>query len=151
MDKVNSSKEMIIQRILKWGNTNPKKLFRIDGLGALLSAILLGIVLVKLEYLFGIPKSTLYFLASLPCLFAVYDFYCYYKIDKRVGFYLKGIAILNLIYFCISIALAIYHRKEITNLGWIYIFMEILIICVLAFIELEVAKRQTESTKNLMK
>jgi hypothetical protein len=62
---------MPIKRIVEWSNTNPKKLFLIDGLGALLSAILLGVVLVQLEYLFGIPKSTLYFLASLPCLFTI--------------------------------------------------------------------------------
>lgn len=138
---------MIIERIIKWGNTNPKKLFRIDGLGAIISTIVLGIVLVKLEYLFGIPKPTLYFLASLPCLFAIYDFYCYYKIDNNLGKFLKLIAITNFMYCCLSIGLALYHRKDISNLGWIYILIEIAIVSGLALIELKVAKRQTELTK----
>lgn len=56
---------MTIKKILEWGNANPKKLFQIDGLGAILSAILLGIILVRFERFFGIPVSTLYFLASL--------------------------------------------------------------------------------------
>ena len=76
---------MIVEKILRWGSDNPKKLFLLDGLGAILSAILLGVVLVNQQALFGIPKPTLYFLASLPCLFAVYDFYCYLMILKPVN------------------------------------------------------------------
>ncbi|GAB5465247.1 MAG: hypothetical protein Kapaf2KO_06830 [Candidatus Kapaibacteriales bacterium] len=139
---------MTTKRMLEWGNANPKKLFQIDGFGALLSAILLGVVLVKLEYLFGIPKPTLYFLASLPCLFAIYDFYCYYKVDKNLGIFLQGIAIANLVYCCLSMGFAIYHMKEITNLGWIYILVEILVVCTIALAELEVAKRQIKSGNN---
>jgi drug/metabolite transporter (DMT)-like permease len=140
--KCKFKKKMTVENIVKWGNANPKKLFLIDGFGAIVSAILLGIVLVKLQSIFGIPKSTLYFLASIPCFFAFYDFYCYYKIDKKVALFLKGIAIANLIYCCLSVGLAIYHIEEITKLGWIYILTEILIVCGLAFIELKVAKSQ---------
>ncbi len=117
-----------------------RKLFLLDGFGAILSAILLGIVLVKLERLFGIPKSTLYVLASLPCLFAIYDFYCYFKIEKNLKKFLKGIAIVNLLYCCLSIGLAFYHYQEITYLGWTYIIVEILIVVTLAIIELSFAK-----------
>ena len=53
--------------------SHPKKLFLIDGLGAILSAFLLGYVLVKLERVFGIPSKTLYFLATLPMFFVIYD------------------------------------------------------------------------------
>ncbi|MGC6423012.1 MAG: hypothetical protein ACON47_03735 [Flavobacteriaceae bacterium] len=84
---------MVLKRIIAWGNENPKRIFEIDGFGAILSAFLLGIVLVKLENLFGIPKPTLYVLASFPGLFAIYDFYSYFIIDKNLGFFLKGIAI----------------------------------------------------------
>lgn len=136
-----------MERILKWGNANPKKLFQIDGFGAIVSAILLGIVLVNLEYLFGIPKPTLYFLASFPCLFAVYDFYCYFKIDNNLGKFLKIIVSANIIYCGLSIGLAIYHRENISNLGWMYILMEIAIVSGLSSIELKVAKRQEELTK----
>ena len=136
---------MTIKKILEWGNANPKKLFQIDGLGAILSAILLGIILVRFERFFGIPVSTLYFLASLPIFFAIYDFYSYFRIDKNLGKYLKIIGITNLIYCFLSIGLAVFHREEITNLGWAYILIEILIVSSLAIIELGVAKRQLES------
>lgn len=138
---------MIIRRIIDWGSNNPKKIFPIDGFGAIFSALMLGIVLVRLESVFGIPVPTLYFLAILPCLFAVYDFYCYFKIEKRLGLYLKVIAIINIIYCFISIGLAIYHIEEIKNLGWIYILSEVLIVFLLSIIELRIAKNLNKSSK----
>lgn len=132
---------MTIKKIVAWGSRNPKKLFQIDGIGAVLSAFLLGVVLVKWEALFGIPRSTLYFLAVLPCFFAIYDVYCYLKIDKKQGVYLQGIAIINLIYCCLSLGLAISHKEKITNLGWMYIVTEIVIVGGLAYIELKVAQK----------
>lgn len=130
---------MLIKQISDWGTANPKTLFQIDGFGAILSAILLGVVLVRLESVFGIPKTTLYFLASLPCLFAFYDFYCLFKPDKHLGIFLKGIAISNLTYCFLSMGMAIYHRAEITILGWTYILVEISIVGMLAYMEWSVA------------
>ena len=121
-------------------NTYLKKLFLLDGFGAILSAFLLGVVLVKLESYFGIPKSSLYFLATLPCFFAIYDFYCYFKIEKNLDRFLKRIAIVNLLYCCLSIILAFYHYQEITSLGWIYIIGEIIIVVIIAQIELTAVK-----------
>lgn len=118
---------------------NPRKLFLLDGIGALVSAFSLGVVLVQLEAFFGIPRNTLYFLAFLPCLFAAYDFYCYWRIKENWRVYLKAIAIVNLLYCVISLALAFYHIEHITFLGWGYIIIEILIVVVLANIELKVA------------
>lgn len=115
----------------------------IDGIGAILSAFLLGIVLVELRRIFGIPKSTLYFLAVLPCLFAIYDFYCYRKIDENLGIFLEGIAIMNLIYCGLSIGLAFWHYQEITQFGWIYIILEVMIIITLVILELRIAKSLT--------
>ena len=127
---------------MKYFDINPKKLFQIDGLGAVLSAILLGVVLVKLERIFGIPESTLYLLALIPCVFAVYDFYCYYRLKNRLGQYLKGIAFMNLGYCCLSLALALYHWNVITTLGWTYILLEISIIVLLVSVEFRVARKQ---------
>ena len=119
--------------------SHPKKLFLIDGLGALLSAFLLGFVLVKLERVFGIPSKTLYFLASMPVFFAIYDLYCIRKNNNGLGNFMKGIAIINLTYCCISILFAFYHLGTITIFGWSYLIIEILIIIILTIIEYKVA------------
>ncbi|WP_234974633.1 hypothetical protein [Tenacibaculum agarivorans] len=112
----------------------------IDGIGATVSAFLLGILLVRFEKLFGIPTSSLYFLAVIPLFFIVYDFYCYHKSHHKTGALLKGIAILNLMYCGVSLGFAVYHFDTITILGWIYIVIEIIIVFFLALIEFTVGE-----------
>jgi amino acid transporter len=133
---------MKINQILENIDLDPKMLFLIDGFGAILSAFLIGVLLVKFENYIGIPTSTLYFLATLLILFAAYDLYCFRKQNEKLGRYLKGIAIINLLYCFLSIGFAFYHSRTITNLGWAYIIVEILIVVTLAILELEIAKRK---------
>ena len=120
---------------------NPRQLFLVDGFGALISSFMLGIVLVKLESIFGIPSLVLYFLASFPILFALFDIYCYVQLNNSSVHYLKIISVLNLSYCCLSIGLALFHFEVITGLGLAYLALEILIVFALAFIEWEVANR----------
>ncbi|WP_417786246.1 hypothetical protein [Tenacibaculum sp.] len=131
----------MIKRLLKSFTLNPKKLFLIDGLGAVLSAFLLSVVLVNFESIIGIPTSSLYLLAIFPIIFTFYDFYCYQKTHHKLKPFLKGIAMANLLYSCFSIGLGFYHSKTVTNLGWTYILVEVLIIIILSIFELIVAKQ----------
>ena len=119
----------------------PKLLFILDGVGAMLSAFLLGVVLVRLEKIFGLPSSTLYFLATLPIIFAIYDFLSYRKINSKGGRLLRGIGTMNLVYCLLSIGLAFYHTKTITSFGWTYILVEVSIVMTLAIMELRMANR----------
>ena len=118
---------------------DPRILFLADGMGAILSALLLGVVLVKLENVFGIPKSILYLLAVIPCAFAIYDLCCFCTKNIDTPTYLKGIAYMNLLYCCLSIVLAVYHFEKIKIFGWLYIVLEIIIIIALAIYELKVS------------
>jgi len=122
-------------------NINPKQLFLIDGFGAIFSAILLGVVLVRLEPIFGIPESALYLLTIIPCFFAAYDFYCYFQVEKKIDTFLKGIAIMNGMYCIISIVTTFFHRKTISIYGWVYIILEIIIACSLAVFEFKIANK----------
>lgn len=133
---------MLIPKISNLVNSlssNPRKLFLLDGLGALLSIFLLGIVLVQLETFFGVPRSTLYFLAFLPCLFALYDLYCHQKVKENLGFHLKVIASLNILYCFISIGLACFHYQQLTLLAWAYFIIEIILVLTIAALEIRVA------------
>ncbi len=127
---------MIIERF----KTNPKKLLIIDGVGAIISAFLLGVVLVKFENIFGIPKQTLYILASLPVLFAIYDLYAFKQENNKIYMFIKNIALLNILYCFILIGFAFYHIETIKFFGWIYIIVEIFIVAILASIELKISR-----------
>lgn len=132
---------MTLRNLINKAGLNPQKLFLIDGLGAILSAFLLGVVLTRFEQVFGIPSKTLYFLAIIPIFFAIYDLYSYQKKHQKVGLLLKGIAILNLIYCLISVALIGLHLNTITIFGCIYFLIEIVIVLILMSIEFKVAKK----------
>jgi hypothetical protein len=131
---------MKFEDLITKAELNPKKLFLIDGFGAILSAFLLGVVLVKFEEIFGIPTYVLYFLATIPIFFVIYDVFCYQK-HLKIGLLLKGIAVLNILYCCVSIGLISYHFSSITILGWTYVIVEIILVSFLAMIEFRVGKR----------
>jgi hypothetical protein len=120
-------------------NINPKKLFLIDSIGALLSAILLGLVLARFENIFGMPPKTLYALSFIACIFSIYSFLCFSGKIENWRPYLKIIAIANLLYCLLTIGLIIYFYQKLTVLGLIYFVLEIIIITILAMIELKTA------------
>ncbi|MEL6718545.1 MAG: hypothetical protein AAFP82_07500 [Bacteroidota bacterium] len=118
---------------------NVRTLFLIDAAGALLSAFMLGIVLMNLEHIFGIPPSTLSLLAIIPCGFAIYDIICYFKAQEKSNLLLKGIAYANLAYCGLSISFAFYHTSSLSIFGWLYIIGEIFIVVLLSRLEIKTA------------
>lgn len=130
---------MILQQIIHKMALKPRKLFLIDGFGALLSAFLLGVILVRFEGFFGMPANVLYVLSLMACVFAVYDFICYLRITKNWRPFLKAIAIANLIYCLISIGLIFHHFQKLTAYGILYFLFELAILFILIYIELKTA------------
>jgi uncharacterized membrane protein YfcA len=121
---------------------NPKQLFLIDSLGAVLSAFLLGIVLTSFETIFGMPHKVLYGLAALACLFAIYSFWNHARFKKNWRPYLRGIAIVNLLYCGLTAALVIYFHQELTKWGLTYFLLEMLVILVLVIVEFKTIARK---------
>lgn len=140
---------MLFEQIITKTTSNPRMLFLIDGLGALLSAFLLGVILTRFENTFGMPRNVLYFLSFLPSVFAAYDFICYFRISGNIGFYLKIIAFANLTYCTISICLVFHHYQKLTILGLIYFLVEIAIIIFLASIELKTISKLAEIDRKI--
>lgn len=124
-------------------NSN-KKLFLIDGIGALVSILFLGVVLVWLVDMIGMPKNVLYLLASLPIFFAIYSFSCYIFLKGNWKPFLKGIAVLNLLYCFLTIGLLFFFDHNLTFLGWTYFIIELIILGVLITIEFKVSSENSE-------
>jgi len=132
---------MTIKNYIPFTN-NPRKLLLFDAAGALLSAFLLGFVLVKFESFFGIPKNTLFLLATIPIFFALFDLSSFVTNILPIKTYLKSIALFNIGYCFLSYGFAIYNADVITLLGWVYIFSEVLIVLVLARLEFKLSQTQ---------
>ncbi len=119
----------------------PRKLLLVDGIGALLSAFLLSVVLIRFQSAVGMPPSVLRFLATWPVFFAGVDLIGYFRKKPEPRIFLRIIAICNLAYCGISSALLYHHAAELTALGWTYFVLELLIVLLLALMEWRVASQ----------
>ncbi len=116
----------------------------IDGLGALLSASILGIVLLRFEGVFGMPVPAIWFLFVTACALAIFSLTCCLFVQKGSRSYLRIIAFTNLEYGCITTGLVLYYFTELTGLGLLYFLLEVAVIATLAIIELKSASALSE-------
>lgn len=123
----------------------PKKLFLIDGIGALLSAFLSGFVWVYLQHHIGLPVSTLYALAIIALFYALYDLVCYSR-NKGVDF-IRGIALLNMVYCGLLLVLGIQHSQSLTYFGWGIVITECSVVALLVYVEFSMASKWTKKNK----
>lgn len=123
--------------LLKNLASNPKRLFLIDSLGALVTACLTGLVLTRFEAVFGIPPKVLYKLAVVAIIYAVYSISCFCFIKTNWKPFLTAIAIANSIYIFITIGLVFFFYPQVSVLGLFYFLGELTIIASLVFIELK--------------
>lgn len=119
----------------------PKRLFLIDAIGALVSAVMLGFVLTGFESSFGMPVKTLRILAIIPVLYFFYSFTCFVKTPRNWRKYLRAIAAANVSYCALTFGLLFYHFGPLTLLGIGYFVGEMVIILALALVELRLSNR----------
>lgn len=116
----------------------PRKLFLYDGLGALLSAILYGIVLVKLESVIGMSTRKLYTLSMLAGIYAIFSLTCYFKNVKNWRTFLSIIANANLFHCMLTMGFVYYSQFTLSKLGYVYFMLDILVILSIAILELRI-------------
>ncbi len=134
-------------KLIRSLQNNPTTIFIVDGIGALLTAFSLGFILVRFEEVFGIPSQALYKLAVIPIIYLGFDIFSYQQGQKHVGRNLTILAVLNLIYCCISLGIGIYHFQVLKIWGWLYIFNEIIIIVILSMFEIRVGREERAKHK----
>lgn len=123
-------------------NASSRKLFLIDAFGAFLSACMLGIVLIKFNTWFGMPKFILTYLSIAVLMMALFSLACYLIFPSRWQVYLKSMALVNGVYCCCTVGLMLFYRSELTALGWTYFIIECVIILLLVQWEWKVSKVQ---------
>lgn len=116
-------------------NPKIKKVFLIDGIGALLSAVLLGFVLTSFEDVFGMPRNVLFGLSSIAAVFSIYSFSCYFFNFKNLQLKLKLITSANVLYCFLTAYLVFHFYDNLTTLGLLYFILEIIVIFTLVVFE----------------
>jgi hypothetical protein len=117
---------------------NKYYIFLVDGLGASISTLFL-FVLASFESVFGMPKDILFQLIPVTGLFAVYSFSCYILKPQQWRRFLKGIAVANLLYCCVSLGLIYFFFDKLTWLGVLYFLSEKMVLLALSWFELRLS------------
>lgn len=116
-------------------NITVKQLFGADSIGAVLSAVMLGVVLPTFQQLVGMPVDVLHLLAAIPVVYSIYSLLCYLLVNRKWRSYLFIIATANILYCILTLSLVAYHYPMLTVWGIIYFTAEAAIIITLAYIE----------------
>ncbi|WP_269235518.1 hypothetical protein [Flavobacterium flavigenum] len=131
----------IIEKLTNHLVKKPKTLFLIDSIGAFLTALLLFAVLQNLTKYFGMPKTTLTILWSIAAFFCLYSALCFLLLKEKWRIYIRIISFANLLYCVLILIFLFIHYEQITALGLIYFSTETAIICILVYVELNVAAK----------
>jgi hypothetical protein len=124
---------------------NPKKLFFIDGAGAFLTAFLLFVVLRNFEEYIGMPETVLTGLSVLGALFCIFSVSCFLFLDKKWTLFIRIISVANLLYCVLTLGMVIWYYPALTTIGIVYFLGEVGVVCTLAYVELSVATRISNS------
>lgn len=129
----------IVRKTINQLASEPKKLFLIDSLGAILTVFFLFVVLRNFDEYVGMPKNILTYLSITGALFCIYSTACFFFLKKHWTPFIIAISIANLLYAILTMGLLIIYSPVLTTIGLTYFLLEIAIICGLVYIELKVA------------
>jgi O-antigen/teichoic acid export membrane protein len=134
--------QTIISKLLR----NPYLLFLVDGLGALLSATLLLLVVAPLEVYFGMPSTVVKVLGIIACMLMICSVSCCLVKPRQWILWMRTVAAANLLYACSTAILLFLYAHQLTLLGFLYFVGEIIILCILVILERKAAATSTNST-----
>jgi len=112
-----------------------KSLFLLDGVGALLSAFFLGVVLRIFQPSIGMPQDILIMLALSACAFACYSLACSFLVKDKWPIFLRVIMVVNALYALFSLGLVYLHFEQLTVLGVTYFVLELIVLAVVVGVE----------------
>lgn len=130
---------MPFQKLVNGFRVQPRKLFLIDGAGALLTAAM-NILLIRFEEYIGMPVGMLYYLLAAAFTFAFFSFTCYCTNPANPSLPLKIIAIANALYCLTTLLLVLVFYERLRIIGLAYFSVEIVVITLLVGVEWTIAK-----------
>lgn len=131
----------IINNLINHLSEKPKTLFLTDSLGAILTAFFLFVIMRLFNEYFGMPKTVLTYLSVIAIWFCIYSSACFLFLKGRWTPFIRLIGIANLVYCVLTVGLLIKHYPLLTIIGTTYFLIEIVIICGLSYVELNVATK----------
>lgn len=135
-----STKREARMRLLDSLYAAPRRMFVLDGLGAAVSAVALGLVLPRFSELVGAAPSALRFLAVIPVGIAAFDLACALARPTAWRAALRLVACANLVYPWISAAALWRDELRLLPLGHVYFGVEFAVVAALGAFQLHLAR-----------
>mgnify|MGYP006266252333 CR=1 FL=1 len=115
--------------------------FLVDGIGAIITALMLGVILPHFQPTFGMPRDIMHFLSGIASAFALGSLIFHFFVKKNQGPLLRIVALCNTIYCMITLGLLINYREVVTGWGFAYFLGEIGVVLVLVRLEWNTARK----------
>ncbi len=126
-----------------WLESNEKRIFLIDAIGAFSSFVCLKFILPALQGHVGLSVDILQLL-SIPALcFFLISGASFMGLLRPIQKYLRLIIQLNLGYAIITTTVLIINRAEVLTLGWVYFLGELVILLLLVWLEKTLLSQMT--------
>ncbi len=106
-----------------------------------MTAFFLFVIERQFNAYFGMPKNELTYLSLIAVLFCSYSAACFLFLKGGLKPFIRLIGIANLIYCVLIIGIMFKYKLLLTIIGTTYFLIEIVIICGLSYVELNVATR----------
>jgi hypothetical protein len=119
---------------------NPKTIFLLDGLGAMMTGV--SIILIKTFFVdyFGMSSDALIYLATIAWGLALYSMTCYFALDDNWRPFLRPLLIANVFYCFLTSWLLIAFAKTLTIFGYAYFLSEMVLISALVYVEVQISR-----------
>lgn len=141
MPKITQSTNTTMNKLITYFSEKPKTLFLIDSIGACMTAFSLFVIMRPFSAYLGMPATVLSYLSAIAICFGMYSMTCFLFLKTRTAPFIRLISIANILYCVLTTGLLINYAPSLSLLGTIYFSTEILIICLLSYIELRVAAK----------
>jgi len=118
-----------------------RKLFLLDGSGALLTALMLMLVLPKLDLLTGIDPDMITVMVLIAFLLTAMSLTFFFTYNQQSYKVLQVIGISNLLYSGIIVVVLLVYGSSMKPLGMTYFILEGLVVVLLGLVEIRKHKR----------
>ena len=118
-----------------------RKLFLLDGSGALLTALMLMLVLPKLDLLTGIDPDMITVMVLIAFLLTAMSLTFFFTYNQQSYKVLQVIGISNLLYSGIIVVVLLVYGSSMKPLGMTYFILEGLVVALLGLVEIRKHKK----------
>lgn len=128
-----------------------RRMFLIDGLGALFSALMTGAVLPQIQFLIGLPHPWFTWLALPAIALACYSMGMFLSKNGDSRSRLLPVILGNCLYCLFTAVIIFYYRQELKLTGYFYFISEIMVIGLIVWLEIRTYRADRASGAGIQK